>query len=79
MDKNAIWEAIKEPLRLLVLAVIPFLLLYFGTINAEWAVTLTVVLRFIDKLLHELGKQEEATNNTKFPTTSVLTGGLTRF
>lgn len=74
-DKNALWEAIKEPLRLLVLAVIPFLLAYLGTISAEWAITLVVVLRFIDKLLHELGKKTEAFNQQ----TSALTGGLTRF
>lgn len=70
MDKNAIWEAVKEPLRLLALAIIPFLLVYFGQINAEWAVALTVVLRFVDKLLHEIGKE---TNNES------LAKGITRF
>jgi len=55
---NPIWEAVKEPLRLLVLAVIPFAIAYFTELNYEWAAVITVVLRFIDKLLHEVGKFE---------------------
>ncbi len=74
MDSKVLWEAVKEPLRLLVLAVIPFLLVYLGAINAEWAAVLILVLRFIDKYLHELGK-EESTKTEE----STLLKGLTRF
>jgi hypothetical protein len=64
-NKEALIEAIKEPLRLLVLAVIPFGIAYFTEINAQWALIAVVVLRFVDKWLHEIQaakpekKQEE--------------------
>jgi len=47
-----IYEACKEPLRLLVLAVIPFALAYFGDLGYEWAAIVVLVLRGIDKFLH---------------------------
>jgi hypothetical protein len=72
MDKNVLWEAIKEPLRLLVLAIIPFGIAYFAEQNYEWAVLGTVVLRFIDKFLWELGQSRPRQ-------TSIIDGGLTRF
>lgn len=65
-----IWEATKDPLRLLVLAIIPFILVYFETISAPWAVIITVALKYIDKILHEIGKETE--NET-------LIKGITRF
>lgn len=65
-----ILEAIKEPLRLLVLAIIPFALSYLEVFNAEWAVAITVILRYLDKALHEYGKQIESDNLVK---------GITRF
>ena len=72
MKKNllVLWEATKEPLRLLMLAIIPFLLTYFGAINSQWAIVLVVVLRFIDKFLYEYGKAKK---------NELLEGGLTRF
>jgi len=69
MNKTAIWKAIKEPLRLLVLAIIPFVIAYFGPMSYGWAVILTVVLKFIDKLLHNIGKENGDARIT----------GLTRF
>jgi hypothetical protein len=74
MDKQVLWEAVKEPLRLLVLALIPFAITYFASLPYEWAVLATVVLRFIDKLMHELGKEF----STKTEESSLLKG-LTRF
>lgn len=65
MNKNAIWEAVKEPLRLLVLAVIPLVLVYFQAINTEWAILIVGALRFVDKLLHEIGKENGDENLTK--------------
>jgi hypothetical protein len=70
MTKAELWEAIKEPLRLLVLSVIPLLLVYFGTINAQWAGIIIVILRLIDSVLHEAGKSTENES---------LERGLTRF
>lgn len=67
--KQAIWKATKEPLRLLLLAIIPFVLAYLGTINYPWAAIITAILRFIDKVLHEVGKSK----NTQ------LVKGLTGF
>jgi hypothetical protein len=74
MTKEALWEAVKEPLRLLVLAIIPVLLVYFQAINAEWAGVIIVILRLIDSVLHEVGK-EQSTKTKE----SVLVTGLTRF
>jgi len=65
-----LWESIKEPLREIVLAVIPVLLVYFGAINQWWAVAIYIVLRGIDSYLHELGKIQA---NKKLIT------GITRF
>ena len=73
-DKEALWKAVKEPLRLLVLAVVPFGIAYFMGIEAQWAITATVVLRFIDKYLHEVGK-EQSTEREESP----LVKGITRF
>jgi hypothetical protein len=58
VDKKILWEALKEPLRLLVLAVIPFAIAYFTILPYEWAIAITVLLRFIDKWLHELEKAQ---------------------
>lgn len=74
MNKQALWNAIKEPLRLLVLALIPFGLVYFSDLPFEWATVAVVVLRFLDKFLHEIGK-ERSTARTE----SKLVTGLTRF
>lgn len=55
---QALFEAIKEPLRLLVLAVIPFAIAYFTELGYEWAIAITVVLRFVDKWLHEIAIEQ---------------------
>ena len=70
MSWEILWSAVKEPLRLLVLAIIPTLLTYFGAIDAQWALVLLLVLRFIDKYLHEYGKNKGYEDLIK---------GLTRF
>ena len=54
MDLKVLFEATKEPLRLAVLSIIPLALVYFETLSFEWAAVAVVVLRFIDKLLHEV-------------------------
>lgn len=66
----ALWKAAKEPLRLLILSVLPVLITYLGQFDYQWAVIGTILLRLVDSILHEVGK---ATNN------ETLTLGLTRF
>jgi hypothetical protein len=72
MSKSALWEAIKEPLRILVIALIPLLINWLSgqPWNTEFITLTVIVLRAIDKILHDYGK--EAGNTT-------LEGGLTRF
>lgn len=62
--KEALWKAGKEPLRLLALAVLPIAVTYFTELSYEWAGIAIVILRFVDKWLHE---------------TKVAEKGLTRF
>jgi len=54
--KNALWEATKEPLRLLVLAVVPVLVTLAADLPKEYAYAAILVLRFVDSYLHNLGK-----------------------
>ena len=60
LNKQAFLEAIKEPLRLLVLAIIPLAIVLFSQQNYEYAVAAVVVLRWIDKYLHEYAKLQTA-------------------
>ena len=55
---DPIVEALKEPLRLCVLAVVPVLVTYFSGLDAIWAVVATVLLKSLDKYLHKSGKLE---------------------
>jgi len=59
IDWKLVWEAVKEPLRLLVLSILPLLLVYFASLPYEWAAVILLVLRFIDKYLHESGIAEK--------------------
>jgi len=68
--KQAIWEACKEPARLLVLAILPIAIAYFSEMSYQWAAIITVVLRLIDKLMHEIGKVKKQ---------PALISGLTKF
>lgn len=85
---KALLEAIKEPIRYLVLAVLSWLLTagvvaqlveqLGGSLDVQTRALivagLLAVLRGVDKYLHELGK-EKSTARTQ----SNLVGGLTRF
>jgi len=59
-NKDAFIEAIKEPLRLLALAVVPFAIAYFAELPQQWAVAAVVALRFVDKWLHEIAIAQPA-------------------
>ncbi len=48
-------KSLKELARLLVLAVIPVLVVYFGDLPYEWAGVAIALLRFVDKYLHSSG------------------------
>ena len=65
-----LWKAAKEPLRLLVLSVLPVLITSLGDLSYWWAGVAIVLLRLLDSIIHEVGKE---TNN------ETLTKGLTRF
>jgi len=67
---KTIWKAAKEPLRLLVLSILPVLITSLGDLSYWWAGVAIVLLRLLDSVLHEVGKE---TNN------ETLTKGLTRF
>lgn len=71
-DRKVLWEAVKEPLRLGVLAVVSFAVVYVAGLEnqTEFTVALTAVLRFVDKLLYEYGKANSSEDLAK---------GLTRF
>jgi len=51
--KNALWEACKEPARLLLLSAIPVLLTWLSGTEWKYAGIAILVLRFIDKFVHE--------------------------
>jgi len=57
-QKKALLESIKEPIRLLILAVLPVGITMLSGVNAIWAVIATLILRAIDRYLHIAGKAE---------------------
>lgn len=72
--KKSIIEAVKELLRVAVIAMIPILIegLQSGSINTRLVLVAgsIAILRSVDKFLHKLGKESK---------NSALIGGLTRF
>lgn len=65
-DWNALWESVKEPLRWLVLAILPFLIAYVVALPYGWAAFATVLLRIIDGYLHEHAPKGVAGGITRF-------------
>lgn len=74
MSKTALIEALKEMLRVIMLAIIPVLIVQLQEQSIDYLALFIVgaiaLLRFIDKYLHTLGKETEKPG---------LTRGLTRF
>ena len=72
MNKAALWESVKELLRLVLITAIPVIINWIS--GQPWnpeAITITIIIiRAIDKILHDYGKE---TGN------ATLEGGLTRF
>jgi len=56
---TALFETIKLPLRIIVLALIPFSVAYLTEMDYEWAGIVTSILIFLDKYLHELWAVQE--------------------
>lgn len=83
INKDALLEAFKELFRVVLLAVIPVAIQSveenFIDLRTIGVVALLAALRFIDKYLHETGKDVEKRSAKKEQVTSILTGGLTRF
>ncbi len=71
VQKKALWQAVKLPLRLLVLGVISWLVTYIiPTADERFAAILTLVVVIIDRYMHVLGKLDKKPNLVK---------GITRF
>lgn len=76
-------EAVKEFFRVILLAVIPVIIGFLAVpledarvmVITTLTIGATAGLRFVDKWLHETGKEYEK----NVPAESPLTGGLTRF
>lgn len=72
--KEAVIEAVKEALRLVLLAIIPLVIAGLEAGAVDWKavgiIAGVTALRFVDKLLHEWGKDAD---------NELLTKGLTRF
>lgn len=61
-EKNDLIEAAKEALRIMVLAVVPIMITGIQNSELSWQLigvtALIAALKFVDKLLHEIGKRE---------------------
>lgn len=58
MSKSALFEAIKLPLRLFVLAFVPFLVAFVAQLPYQWVPVASILLVALDKYLHEVWKEE---------------------
>jgi hypothetical protein len=63
MNWTLIWQAVKEPLREIVLAILPVVMATIAPNTAPWAVGLYLILRFIDQVLHEMWKDNPTNPN----------------
>jgi hypothetical protein len=72
MSKDILLEVIKEPLRLLIISLLPLVINWISgqPWNTEFISIAIIIIRAIDKILHDYGK---VVGNT------TLEGGLTRF
>lgn len=55
---KALIESLKEPLREMLMAVLPYIGYELEKINATWAVLLYLLIRAVDKYLHERKKAD---------------------
>lgn len=67
IDWSLVWQAVKEPLREIVLAVLPIAMATVAPNTAPWAVGLYLVLRLIDQILHEIWKVDPTSPNGLIP------------
>ncbi len=72
---KALIESLKVILRLIVLAVVPVLITYFAALPYQWAIVITLLLRWLDSYLHEMAKEQpKITRNEGLLGTHGLTG-----
>lgn len=69
-DLKILWEALKESLREIVMAILPGVLVYLKASDTTFAIIFYLIIRGLDSWLHEKGKVEKR---------EVLKTGLTRF
>jgi len=63
---HVLWESLKEPLRLAVLAVIAWLLtVIVPQLDPKWIPVITAVLRWADKYVYEFGKASGSKSDYK--------------
>lgn len=78
--KQAIIEALKELLRVVLIAILPILISSLESGKIDYKIILVTaaiaLLRAIDKMLHEWGKDVKKKD---FELSKLLQGGLTRF
>lgn len=68
---SVLWESLKEPLRILLLGIVSWLVtVVVPQIPAQYIPVITLILKLVDEYLHQVGKD---TKN------DALLTGLTRF
>ena len=65
-DWPALLEAVKEPLRWLVLSIIPVAIAWASELSYGWAGVIVVLLRIVDGYLHEQAPKGEAGGIVRF-------------
>ena len=65
-DWPALLEAVKEPLRWLVLSIIPVAIAWASELSYGWAGLLVVLLSIVDGYLHEQAPKGEAGGIVRF-------------
>jgi hypothetical protein len=66
IDFKLIWDSTKEPLREIIMAALPGILVYLKTIDATWATALYLSFRWLDSFLHEKSKANPTKVNKGF-------------
>lgn len=60
LDWSSLWEAVKEPLRLLLMALVGWGISQLAKTDQTLTVAIvTVVLKALDKVIHDFGKDNE--------------------
>jgi len=75
MNEEAVIKSAKELLRVGILAIVAYLVAKYSILpQTEGTILILAVLKFVDKFLHEFGKEESTKKEDHWAVT-----GLTRF